>query len=255
MGSPEALQTDGAGLNPDLGQVPPSEEGQQSEIQEDTQILEPEFRGATVLETENTEMHKDVDHGPGSERPEVVDTEEEGATDAEKAENSEGTLEMSTSEQEEGGASPRSEQSDDQQLEVTRAPELIQEVVPHDPSLDREDSPLMDLAGDSESEQPGPELCEQLTDSENSDESETAEQLCADAEVTQPTPQADPDQVDPRGEVLDQSDQLTSPEVQPDVPYMNGAQVDRDMACSLAERLFKLDGIQRVDVVQYLDKE
>nr|XP_057912708.1 PH and SEC7 domain-containing protein 2 isoform X2 [Doryrhamphus excisus] len=38
-------------------------------------------------------------------------------------------------------------------------------------------------------------------------------------------------------------------------PHMNGDDVDREMACHLAERLFKLDGVQRVDVVKHLDKD
>uniref|UniRef100_A0A671YW45 PH and SEC7 domain-containing protein 3-like n=1 Tax=Sparus aurata TaxID=8175 RepID=A0A671YW45_SPAAU len=36
---------------------------------------------------------------------------------------------------------------------------------------------------------------------------------------------------------------------------MNGGEVDREKARCLAERLFKLDGIQRVDVVKHLDKD
>lgn len=39
------------------------------------------------------------------------------------------------------------------------------------------------------------------------------------------------------------------------VPHANGCEVDREMARRLAERLFKLDGIQCVDVVKHLDKE
>ncbi|XP_061732321.1 PH and SEC7 domain-containing protein 1 isoform X1 [Nerophis ophidion] len=38
-------------------------------------------------------------------------------------------------------------------------------------------------------------------------------------------------------------------------PYMNGGDVDRERVCYLAQRLFKLDGIQRVDVVKHLDKD
>lgn len=38
-------------------------------------------------------------------------------------------------------------------------------------------------------------------------------------------------------------------------PHANGAEVDRESARRLAERLFNLDGIQRVDVVKHVDKE
>lgn len=37
--------------------------------------------------------------------------------------------------------------------------------------------------------------------------------------------------------------------------HMNGGDVVRDEACRLAEKLFKLDGIQRIDVVKHLDKD
>lgn len=39
------------------------------------------------------------------------------------------------------------------------------------------------------------------------------------------------------------------------VPYMNGGGVDRDEARRLAEKLFRLEGIHRTDVVRHLDKE
>lgn len=39
------------------------------------------------------------------------------------------------------------------------------------------------------------------------------------------------------------------------VPHANGREVDGAMARRLAERLFNLDGFQRVDVVKHLDKE
>ncbi len=39
------------------------------------------------------------------------------------------------------------------------------------------------------------------------------------------------------------------------VPLMNGGEVDREKAHSLAEQLYNLDGIQRMDVVKHLDKE
>ncbi|XP_077441942.1 PH and SEC7 domain-containing protein 4 isoform X2 [Vanacampus margaritifer] len=38
-------------------------------------------------------------------------------------------------------------------------------------------------------------------------------------------------------------------------PCMNGGDIDREKVLQLAERLFKLDGIQRVDVVKHLDKD
>lgn len=42
---------------------------------------------------------------------------------------------------------------------------------------------------------------------------------------------------------------------EPAAPRVNGCEVDGEMAQRLAERLFKLDGFQRMDVVKHLDKE
>lgn len=42
---------------------------------------------------------------------------------------------------------------------------------------------------------------------------------------------------------------------EPAAPHANGCEADGEMARRLAERLFKLDGFQRVDVVKHLDKE
>jgi hypothetical protein len=36
---------------------------------------------------------------------------------------------------------------------------------------------------------------------------------------------------------------------------MNGGGLDRERACRLAERLYRLDGIYKTDVVKHLDKE
>lgn len=44
---------------------------------------------------------------------------------------------------------------------------------------------------------------------------------------------------------------------EPEIPYKNGDGdvVDREEACKLAERLYRLDNVQRTDVVRHLDKE
>ncbi|KAK2888256.1 PH and SEC7 domain-containing protein 2 [Channa argus] len=53
--------------------------------------------------------------------------------------------------------------------------------------------------------------------------------------------------------VLAKADEASPPATA--VLHMNGGEVDRQMACRLAERLYKLDGIQRVNVVKHLDKD
>ncbi|XP_054468103.1 PH and SEC7 domain-containing protein 3 [Anoplopoma fimbria] len=117
-----------------------------------------------------------------------------------------------------------------------------------------------------------PTLSGQLVQPET-DESEITEHLSPDPEVTQQTAEAEAEsnQVDKQAETLHQGEEVggakegsvqtvvaneerpRSPET--GAPHMNGDAVNREMARRLAERLFKLDGIQRVDVVKHLDKD
>ncbi|XP_059214541.1 PH and SEC7 domain-containing protein 4 [Centropristis striata] len=109
-----------------------------------------------------------------------------------------------------------------------------------------------------------PPLSEQLVQPET-DESDKTEHLPPETEVTRQTAEAEFNQVDEQAEtshqdedgsiqtVVANGEQPKPPETA--VPHMNGDEVNREMACRLAERLFKLDGIQRVDVVKHLDKD
>uniref|UniRef100_A0A4W6F2M1 Pleckstrin and Sec7 domain containing 4 n=1 Tax=Lates calcarifer TaxID=8187 RepID=A0A4W6F2M1_LATCA len=118
---------------------------------------------------------------------------------------------------------------------------------------------------------PPPPLPEQLVEPENSYQSEITEQMSPEAEVTQQTAEVALNQVGTQAETLQQAEEVGVSEngdaqtviangEQPKppetaVPLMNGGEVDREMAHHLAERLYKLDGIQRVDVVKHLDKD
>ncbi|KAL7376090.1 hypothetical protein ABVT39_000901 [Epinephelus coioides] len=117
-----------------------------------------------------------------------------------------------------------------------------------------------------------PALCEQLVQPET-DESGITEHLSPETEVTQQTAEAKFNLVDKQAEashqgeeeevgggedgsmqtVVANGEQSKPPETA--VPHMNGDEVNREMARRLAERLYKLDGIQRVDVVKHLDKD
>lgn len=136
------------------------------------------------------------------------------------------------------------------------------------------------VAEEQEQTEP-PEQKEQTSDSsqtavsaqrarpQEADESELTEQLSAEAEGVQQTAEVKFDQVDKQAEMSDQPEgvgggkgrvTVVANGMQPEppemaVPRMNGCEVDSEMAGRLAERLFKLDGIQRVDVVKHLDKE
>ncbi|XP_031716002.1 PH and SEC7 domain-containing protein 4 [Anarrhichthys ocellatus] len=103
------------------------------------------------------------------------------------------------------------------------------------------------------------------------DESEIMEHLSPEPEVTQQTAEAEFNRVDEQAEkshrgeevggcedgsvrtIVANDEQPKAPETA--APHMNGDAVNREMARCLAERLYKLDGIQRVDVVKHLDKD
>lgn len=113
-------------------------------------------------------------------------------------------------------------------------------------------------------------LPEQLVQPRETDEPEITEQLPAESEATEQTAE---------GEFARDTQATTSPQLrgeelgvreaaeaavadgeqvnaaEPAAPHLNGCEVDSEMARRLAERLFQLDGFQRVDVVKHLDKE
>ncbi|XP_029372424.1 PH and SEC7 domain-containing protein 4 [Echeneis naucrates] len=113
-----------------------------------------------------------------------------------------------------------------------------------------------------------PALSEQLVQPENSNESETTEQLSPETEVTEQTElnqesthseTLHPEEIEgsENGDLkaVEVNGEQTPETVVPHMNHMNGGEVDRDMACRLAEQLYKLDGIQRIDVVKHLDKD
>ncbi|MEQ2313407.1 hypothetical protein AMECASPLE_001699 [Ameca splendens] len=111
------------------------------------------------------------------------------------------------------------------------------------------------------SEVPGP--------SDKMNESEMAEQLSPETEAPLENQEAELNHMDQQAEMPDQTGDDNFPdngnalEVVANgdkhddsvVPYINGGEVERDKACQLAEQLFKLENIQRSDVVKHLDKD
>ncbi|KAM7368957.1 hypothetical protein PAMP_013257 [Pampus punctatissimus] len=103
-----------------------------------------------------------------------------------------------------------------------------------------------------------PAVSEQPVKADKTDESEITEQLCPETEVAQQTAKAELNQEmshqeeEVGGTVVANGEQ---PKPETVVPHMNGGDVEREMARRLAERLHKLDGIHRVDVVKHIDKD
>lgn len=114
-----------------------------------------------------------------------------------------------------------------------------------------------------------PTLSEQVVEPRKTDVSEIIAQLSPEAEVTQQTAELNqqgtqaetPHQAQEVGGTDDGSVQTVvangeqSELTETLVTHMNGGDVDREMACRLADRLYSLDGIQRADVVKHIDKE
>uniref|UniRef100_A0A3Q2UL55 PH and SEC7 domain-containing protein 4-like n=1 Tax=Fundulus heteroclitus TaxID=8078 RepID=A0A3Q2UL55_FUNHE len=96
-----------------------------------------------------------------------------------------------------------------------------------------------------------------------------AEQLSPESEATQQNEEAQSNHVDQQAETSGQAEEVgitddgSPQEVVANgdkpkctaVPLINGGEVDREKACRLADRLFKLENIQRSDVVKHLDKD
>ncbi len=231
----EPLQADDTGptINPDkltdLQESELLEERRHSGTEEDLEILERLHEDPTG-QTEEPEMCEDVDENVDPEQSVAVPDNEEPSTqaadNAERIENSQEILEQTVcAEAEDPGVAEQREQME--------------------PLEQNEQMTVFEL----------------LVQPEKTDESEMTEQT----EVAQQTAEAELNQVDKRAEevgggedgsvqtVVANGEQPKPPETA--APHMNGGDVEREMAHRLAERLYKLDGIQRVDVVKHLDKE
>lgn len=205
-----------------------------------------------------------------SEQPEMSAEPEEIPVEQEHSEDQFGQH-LEESPQMELAEEPTQPENADQPEESTPS-EQTDCIQPEDPVV-AEQQEQMEPSEQSEqtTDSSQPTLSEQLEHPEEIDESEITEQLSAETEVTQQTAEAEFSEVDKQAETSHQAEEaghsengsvqtvLTNGE-QPKPPetavsLMNGGEVDREKARCLAERLFKLDGIQRVDVVKHLDKE
>ncbi|KAM8871412.1 PH and SEC7 domain-containing protein 2 isoform 1-T2 [Synchiropus picturatus] len=97
------------------------------------------------------------------------------------------------------------------------------------------------------------------TDPQKTDESGVLKHLSSQCEVTRKKvfQQMDPiaESAEQDGIAQDGGAQTNAGTVEPTSHHMNGHKEDSESARNLAERLFKLDGIQRVEVARHLDKD
>ncbi|XP_071321871.1 PH and SEC7 domain-containing protein 3 isoform X2 [Trachinotus anak] len=242
-----------------LGQPQHLEQSQQMELTE--QPAQPENAEQTeestqseqtvCVEAEDLEVAEQQEQAEATEETEVIE-ETEATEETEVIEETEATEETEVIEETEVT----------EETEATEETEVIEET-----------EVTEETEAAEQNEQSLPALSEQLVQPENSDESETTEQLSPEAEVTQEPAEAELNQVGTQAETLHQAEEVGGSEdgdVQtvvangeqlkpsetavPHMNHMNGSE-DREMARCLAERLHKLDGIQRVDVVKHLDKD
>lgn len=163
----------------------------------------------------------------------------------------------------------RSEQLQDQSPEMASPNQLTPVETPEDqPEQTACDEAKASAATGNPSEQnelPQQTACssEQPEPSDKMNESEVTEQLSPDSEATPKNEETELNHLDQQPQDVGITDSCTPPEAVPNgekrkdsvVSHVNGGGVDREKACRLAERLFKLDNIQRSNVVKHLDKD
>ncbi|XP_042250461.1 PH and SEC7 domain-containing protein 2 [Thunnus maccoyii] len=191
-----------------------------------------------------------------TEESEQIQAEEQHCEESDQSQHLEESPQMETTEQ--SAQTGNSDQVDDStQSEQTvcveaKDPEVAEQQEQTEPSEQNEQSlQTTDLSQ--------PALSEQFVEPDKTDESEITKQLSTETEVAQQTAEAELNQKTSNqaeevgGTVLANGEQPKPTETA--VPHMNGGDMEKDMARRLAERLHKLDGIQRVDVVKHIDKD
>ncbi|XP_038137968.1 PH and SEC7 domain-containing protein 4 isoform X1 [Cyprinodon tularosa] len=159
------------------------------------------------------------------------------------------------------------EQLQDQPPEMASPNQLTPPETPEDPPEQTAcDEATESTVGNDPSEQNEPPQ-QTACSSEKMNKSNMTEQLSPDNEATALNEELN--HVDQQAETSDQAEDVglpdggSPPEVVANgdkhqdsaVPHINGGGVDREKACRLAEQLFKLENIQRSDVVKHLDKD
>ncbi|XP_069571353.1 PH and SEC7 domain-containing protein 1-like isoform X2 [Brachyistius frenatus] len=278
----------GRTINPDklfdLRQSELLEESVLSGAEEDTGTLDRSHEALDGL-TGGLEMCREVDENVETKRSEAdADDGEEAAT--QEAENAE-RIETSGDIQDviETNYSDRTTSGDTEASLQPRRSEATEdsEQVPAEASRQSEEQP-----GQSQHPEPTaemelteatrPEDAEQPEESARSEQalpveaeevgateqrgrtepSERTERPPPETEVTQQPEEAEDEEAAEDEDVTEDRDAQTvvaTKEQHEALPHMNGRETDRQTAGRLAERLFKLEGIQRADVVKHLDKD
>lgn len=148
-----------------------------------------------------------------------------------------------------------------QHLEESPEMELTDQVIQPDNAEQPEESPQLEQAVCVEAEDPG-KAGQQEETAPSEDDKEPVNTTETQEELNQEEKQGETSDLteDVRGTEDGDLETVVANGKQPTpletaVPLMNGGEVDREKARILAEKLFKLDEIQRGDVVKHLDKE
>ncbi|KAG7481062.1 hypothetical protein MATL_G00062870 [Megalops atlanticus] len=217
-----------------------SEQTQQMEESEQAEVLEQSEQTQQMEESEQTEPLKQSEQMEQSEQAEVL-------------EQSEQTQQMEESEQAEPlKQSEQMEQSE--QAEVLEQSEQTQQMEESEQAEVLEQSEQTQQVEESEQTEP-------LKQSEQMEESEQAEEAAEPKQTEHlgQTGQVEPaDTPTPELTLQPAPPQQTKDQTESNkqsVSHANGGCVDREEACRLAERLYRLHGMCRTDVVRHLNKD
>lgn len=241
-------------VDPELSESEDNNEEVSEEQAEKAESAENRTEEATNLEETNSLEQQDCDQDRvASLQPECSESESEETVEELKQTHPEESKQQ-LQDQSPEMASPNQltpPETPEDQPEQTACDEAKVSAVTGNPS---EQNELPQQTACS-SEQPEP--------SDKMNESEVTEQLSPDSEAAPQNEETESNHVDQQPEDVGITDSRNPPEVVSNgekrndsvVFYVNGGGVDREKACRLAERLFKLENIQRSNVVKHLDKE
>ncbi|XP_029024518.1 PH and SEC7 domain-containing protein 1 [Betta splendens] len=223
----EPLQTDtGLTVNSDELQVEHLEEGQQSEP-EDTEVLERTHEGSTG-QTGDPEMCRDVDVLVERELSKETELIEETGHESPSPQMTNASEDQ---EEQNSGAS--------EQLEPSQRPDQSIQ----DENVDGTERPVRSEGTVSaEAEEPGVAAQQEQMETAAEASAQPGRAQNAAGPEDARMEEAGPSRAD-RAEPADRT------------PVLANGDVDREMARALAQRLFNLDDIQRVDVVKHVDKD
>ncbi|XP_053086581.1 PH and SEC7 domain-containing protein 4 [Pangasianodon hypophthalmus] len=160
-------------------------------------------------------------------------------------EPSEGSKQSSSNETETSDQASQTKSTDDIEASQAESPNATEHWDESERSTETDTSQVSESKDSKETNQPN-----ELQQTEQEDHTNCEQHQNHDIDSVRETEEVSSKHVHVAEEQQEES-------VEPVIPYKNGnvEVVDREEACKLAERLYKLDNVQRTDVVRHLDKD